>query len=134
MTKDTQAMKKEAVMRMHILDLHANAIKEFEDKGLLNCSERGILFWLTQEQTNHVYQFEEESGNLVYHVIHNYTEIGEMLTFLYVSRYNEEWPRDRKDLKNGEPLAYVKNLSAEFCSEYGIVGIVKKDGGLLRIF
>lgn len=127
-------MKDEAIHRMKILSLHPNVIQDFETQDVLNSSHAGILFWLTDEQKKSVQKFEEESGNLVYHVIENqYLEIGRMLTLLYVSPYMDEWDRDRKELAAGEPLAYVANLGDEFCSEYGSVGIRPFCGGVRRI-
>lgn len=128
-----EQMKEEAIARMTLLRIHSNAIHEFQTENLVNYSQFGVLFWLTEEQQKRVDEFEKQSGNLVYHVIENhYVELGRMLTFLYVSPYMDEWERDRKELEAGEPLVYVANLSDEVCSEYGHVGIVSSNGGLRR--
>ena len=83
--------KQEALERMKLLSLYPNIIREFEKDGIVNMSENGgFLYWLDDEQKEFVSDFEEENNALVYHVIHNYTEAGEMLTFLYVSDYEEE--------------------------------------------
>lgn len=124
--------KQEALARMKVLDLHKNIIKEFDKENIVNMSEHGYLYWLTDEQKQYVSEFEEEYNALVYHVIHNYTEVGEMLTFLFVSDYKEEWEMDREDLQSGIVCAYVKNLSVDWCSEFGSVGIKPQYGGLLR--
>lgn len=95
---------------MTLLHIHSNAIHDFKTENLVNYSQFGVLFWLTEEQQKRVEEFEKQSGNLVYHVIENhYVELGRMLTFLYVSPYMDEWERDRKELAAGEPLAYVAN-------------------------
>ena len=119
-----EQMKEEAVKRMRLLHLHSNAIHDFEKDGIVNYSQFGVLFWLTEDQQKRVKEFEEQSGSLVYHVIENhYVELGRMLTFLFVSPYMDEWERDRAELEAGEPLAYVANLDDEVCSEYGCVGV-----------
>ena len=125
--------KQEALERMKMLMLSPNIIKEFAKDGIVNMSEtRGFLYWLDDEQKEYVSDFEEEHNALVYHVIHNYTEVGEMLTFLYVSDYVEEWGYDRDDLKAGYACAYVKNLDEDAFSEFGSVGIKPEFGGLVR--
>lgn len=94
--------KTEAIARMKQLNLHPDIIKEFEEENILNLSENGgFLYWLTDEQKSYVEEFENKYNALVYHVIHDYTEFGELLTFLYVSDYEEEWETDRKELAEG---------------------------------
>ena len=137
-----EQMKEEAIKRMKLLNLHTNAIHEFQDDGIVNCSQfGGVLFWLNDDQQKRVNEFETETGNLVYHVIEtHYVELGRMLTLLYVSPYMEDWERDaaifydEEELKAGEPLAYVVNCDDEICSEYGCVGIQSCAGGLRRIW
>mgnify|MGYP004639393735 CR=1 FL=1 len=129
-----EKMKKEALVRMKILGLHENALKDLEHKDIVNSSFFGALYFLDDGQKARVRQFEDESGGLVYHVIHDYTDLGEMLSFLYVSKYEDEWSRDREDLKEGIPLVYVANLTDEMCSEYGSIGVKPYMDGVLRIF
>ena len=118
---------------MKILNLHGNVLREFEQEDRLNMSEYGgFLYWLNSDQQAIVDEFEAEWDALVYHVIHSYTSIGEMLTLLYVSNYPEEWEYDRLDLAEGYPLAYVKNLDDPYLSEIGSVGIECRIGGLIR--
>ena len=125
--------KQEAIERMKMLSLYPNIIREFEKDGIVNMSENGgYLYWLDDEQREYVSDFEEEYNALVYHVIHNYTEVGEMLTFLYVSDDEDEWGYDRDDLKAGYACAYVKNLDEDAFSEFGSVGIKPELGGLIR--
>lgn len=125
--------KQEAIHRMKMLNLHGNVLREFEQEDRLNMSEYGgFLYWLDSDQQAVVDEFEAEWNALVYHVIHSYTSIGEMLTLLYVSNYPEEWEYDRLDLADGYPLAYVKNLDDPYLSEIGSVGIECRIGGLIR--
>ena len=75
--------KQEAIQRMKMLNLHGNVLREFEKEDRLNMSEYGgFLYWLGSEQQAIVDEFEAEWDALVYHVIHSYTSIGEMLTLL----------------------------------------------------
>ena len=124
--------KQEALERMKLLNIYPNAIKEFRQENTVNMSECGFLYWLDDEQKKMVSEFEAEHNALVYHVIHNFTEFGELLTFFYVSDYEEEWKCDRADLKDGYACAYVKNLDEEAFSEFGSIAFKQQFGGLVR--
>lgn len=128
-----QLQKQEAIQRMQLLNLHENVIREFNSEGKLNLSESdGILYWLDEKQTEYVKAFEEKFNSVVYHVIHDYTEFGELLSFLYVSDSEDEWAYDLEDLKGGCACAYVKNLDDDMCSKFGSIGIKPQFGGLVR--
>ena len=124
--------REEALRRLNMLSLHRNVVNDFK-KGVLNLTEpNGGLFWLDEEQKKIIRDFEEKTNSVVYHVIHNYTEVGEMLSLLYVSDDKEEWELDEEDLHNGIAFCYVKNLDDDICSEYGTIGIKPMYGGLIR--
>ena len=123
----------EALKRMELLKLHENVIDDFKEIALLNQSEPGgILYWVEGEMEKKIREWEEKTGNLVYHVIHDYTEFGELLSLLYVSQYEDEWETDREDIQDGYALAYVMNLTDDWCSEYGSIGIRPQWGGVVR--
>lgn len=135
------AQKHEALLRMKKLRLHENVIREFTEDGTLYRSEGarlpngvriGILYWLTDDEKEMVREWEEQTGNMVYHVIQNRTEFGMLYSFLYVSTYTDEWEMDNEDLEAGCPVAYVKNVDDEFSSEYGGIGVESKWGALVR--
>lgn len=128
-----QAQVTEALLRMKKLDLHENVIKEFYENGKLNLSEHvGLLYWLNEQEEKMVREWEEETGNIVYHVIKNHMEFGLCYSFLYVSEDVDEWEMDNECLLQGYPLVYVKNVDDESCSEYGSIGIKPNVGGLMR--
>lgn len=123
----------EALKRMEMLKLHENVIDDFKEIALLNQSELGgILYWVEGEMEKKIREWEEQTGNLVYHVIHDYTEFGELLSLLYVSQYEDEWETDREDIQDGYALAYVMNLTDDWCSEYGSISIRPQWGGVVR--
>jgi hypothetical protein len=129
-----EKMKKEAIDRMHILKLHSNVIKEFSNNGKLNLSLNAELYYLNDKQLARVQEFEQKYNALVYHVIQNHTQFGELLSFLYVSQHTEEWEYDRSDLKECYPLVYVANLTDEICSEFGHIEIQPCIGGVIRTY
>lgn len=125
--------KQEALERMKMLKLHGNIIKEFDKEGIVNLSENGgFLYWLDSDQQAIVDEFEAEHDALVYHVIHDFTELGELYSLLYVSKYEEEWEDERTDLKDGYVFVYVKNVNDTQNSEFGSIGVKPQFGGLVR--
>lgn len=125
--------KQEAIARMKKLDIYAPAITEFEKENLVNKSEHGgILYWLDENEQEMVKEFEEEYGAMVYHIIHNYTNFGELYALLFVSKDKDEWDYDNDDLNHNICLAYVKNLDEDAFSEFGSIGIKSQFGGLVR--
>lgn len=127
----------EAVKRMNMLKMCPEAIRQFEQDGLVIISEPpiGALFWLDDEDKKRVAEFEKEHNALVYTIIRSYTSLGKMDSFLYVSDYEEEWEEDIEDLKQGQVFAYVYNHDMPDCSEFGTIGIELTVGaGLKRVW
>lgn len=125
--------KAEAIKRMKLLKLSANIIKEFDKENMLNESEHiGALYWLNDDEKKIVSDFETNHNAVVYHVIHNFTEFGELYSLLFVGEYEEEWEQEVEDLKEGICFCYVFNKDAEWCSEFGSIGIRSNIGGLIR--
>jgi len=134
--KATKAMmKSEAINRMKALKLMKPVIEEFRSGDVINMSEPlyGFLYWLDDEAKQMVKEIEEKYGGMVYHCIVNNTEFGQLLTMLYVTSESDEWNIDLEDIKNNVVFAYVKNITAPECSEFGRVIVKPCNGGLLRI-
>lgn len=128
-----EKQKQEAIERMKMLKIYSQAIKEFEKENVINVSEHGgILFWLDDEQQEMIKRFEEKYNAVVYHVIHNYTEFGELYSLLYVSQHENEWDYDKDDIKHNIALCYVVNKDEENFSEFGSIGIKPQCGGVIR--
>lgn len=93
--------KIEAINRMKALDLFKPCIKAFENRDEVQLSEMtgGLYEFSRDEDLNaKIKEFEEEYNTLVYHVIHTYTNFGELYSFLYVSDYEEEWEMDNEEI------------------------------------
>jgi len=124
----------EGVIRMKMLNIIGRTVEEFRRSDLLNRSEGGILYWLNEDEKKYVAEFEKESGAKVYHVIMDYLkEGGHWYSMLYVSNKEENWSQERKELKNGEPRAYVYDDSAPWNSEDGLIGVKPQWGGVRRV-
>lgn len=140
-----QKQKQEALKRMKLLKLHSNVINEFKKEDVVYYSERqnaifdGILYWVSNkpEYVEIIKEFETRHNALVYHAQFTRTTFGDCLTLLYVSQYDEEWEMDEHDLSQTEIMhtcAYVVNLDDHDCSEFGYVGLVRKNGGVSRVY
>lgn len=128
--------KEEAIKRMGMLGLFKPCIKAFERHDEVQLTEpNGGLYEFSDdaELNEKVKEFEEQYNALVYHVIHTYTQFGELYNFLFVSDYEEEWEYDMADLKDGYVIAYVWNKSDDWCSEMGSIVVRELFGGLVRV-
>lgn len=129
-----EQMKQEALARMKLLGLQYNVVRDFEAKEKIYYSlgTLGLLYLAFGGVVEVVQKFENQTGYLVYHVIDNDTNLGHMLTLLYVSTEIDEWSADKQDLREGCPLAYVENMTYPDCSEFGSVGVRPVNGGVVR--
>ena len=128
-----EKQKAEAIKRMRKIGVIKEAIRQFEEEGIVMVSENGFLYWLNEDQFKMVNEFEEKYNGLVYMVIHNMTEFGELYSLLYVSQHDNEWKMDNEDLEDSIAMAYVKNVDDDFCSEFGCISIRNRFGGIVRV-
>lgn len=136
MNVSREIKKTEALKRMKTLQLFTPCIKAFEKRNEVQLSEMtGGLYEFSgnEELTVKVKAFEEEYNALVYHVIHTYTQFGELYSFLYVSDHQDEWDMDNEDIKDNYAMVYVWNKDDEWCSEFGSIAVRQKFGGLVRV-
>lgn len=134
MTISREEKKIEALARMKLWGIYPPIVKQFKEDDQISESAPplGACYWLDEEQMARVREFEERNNALVYHVIHSFTNIGEMESFLYISDYPEEWEQDRADIKDGQQLVYVFNKDMPDCSEFGSIGVAITGAAGLR--
>lgn len=87
MNASIEAKKAEAVERMKLWGIYPPIIKCFEQEGIVSESAPplGTCSQLEGEQFERVRKFEENYNAVVYHVIHSFTNIGELESYLFVS-------------------------------------------------
>ena len=126
--------KSEAIKRMKALGLYKPVITQFEKENLINQSEppMGACYWLDEVQLERVRKFEKDFNAVVYHVIHDWTNFGELESYLFVSDHPEEWDEDMEDINDGSAVAYVYNVDGDF-ADMGSIGIkLTPAAGLMR--
>lgn len=140
-----EKQKQEAIKRLNVLrskGLMTEVVNAFIEKDLVFYSEKtalgGILYWFTEDNgvpkswIESVKKFEDEYKAKVFHITHETTQFGEMLDLFYVSKNEEEWEMDNKDLDDNKAYCYCINLAYSDCSEIGQIAFKCLGGGVVR--
>lgn len=127
--------KIEAIKRLKTIGIIPDAIKQFEDDGIVMVSENpfGFLYTINDEQAELVKEFEDEYNALVYLCNYCETKFGRLLSMFYVSDYPEEWSMDNEDIEAGYPIVNCVNLDVPEFSDIGGIAIQSINGGVKRI-
>ena len=129
-----EEMKEEAIRRLKLFTkMEPCVIDEFKAENVLYMSEnRGILYYLNDEEKNLVKSVEAAGDRLVFHVLHYGSQFGEMYAMLYVYNDKSEWAECRENLKNcGISYCYTYNKNEPAFSEHGSIGVVQVNGGIM---
>ena len=126
-----EEQKSEAVKRLRMLFEDSAIPDAFEKAGTVYLCDHpdGRPIPIPEEMMDDLRQLEKEHGLLVYLVIADSWSY----SYLYVSKYKEEWEMDVNDLGEGYPVVYVENLEDPECSEFGSIRIFPNGDGLIRI-
>ncbi len=126
-----EEQKNEAVKRLKMLFEDSTVPDAFEKTGTVYLCDHpdGRPIPIPEEMMDDLRQLEKEHGLLVYLVIADSWSY----SYLYVSKYKEEWEMDVNDLGEGYPVVYVENLEDPECSEFGSIRIFPNGDGLIRI-
>ena len=136
MNIESEIKKQKAIENLEKLDIYEPYIKGFKDEDNICYFENygGYWAWQELELIEKVKELEEEYNCLVYAITHEYTEIGEMYSFLIVTDYEEEFDMLlEKDGSKYYAFAYVWNKDDEDSSEFGTVVLSSFGGGIRRI-
>ena len=136
MNIEREIKKQKAIENLEKLDIYEPYIKGFKDEDNICYFENYGGFWAWQETEliEKVKELEEKYNCLVYAITHEYTEIGEMYSFLIVTDYEEEFDMLLENYGNQYyAFAYVWNKDDEDSSEFGTVVLSSFGGGIRRI-
>lgn len=131
-----EEMIAEAIVRMKMLGIYPPIIEQYKQDGQISQSECpfGAYYWIDEKSKVRIAELEQQYDGIVYNVIRSHTHFGLLDSCLWVSKYKEEWERDRKEITEGIVFAYVINRDDEICSEFGSIGVkLGIAGGLIRI-
>ena len=125
---------KEAIKRLNLLKIDSRVVESFVEDNVVLMSDMGdeVICELDDEEKVLISDWEKNTGNVVYHVIKDFSLKGCFYCIFYVSQYEEEWDMDIRYLKQQNPIIYVMNIITEEYSEYGSILFKEKDGVLLR--
>lgn len=129
-------MKNYAVQLLDEMRIYKPYILGFKQKNQVCLFEQFGGFWAFQypELMDKMKEIEDEYGCMVYAITHNYTEFGELYSFLIISKYEEDLKYTLKMHGNkGFAYAYVWNKSDDNSSEFGTIAIESFGGGIRRI-
>lgn len=133
----TVTKKDKALELMKRLDIYEPYIDGFKDNDLVCFFEQFIGYWdyQTPEIEAKRKELEKQFGFLIYAVTHEFIEGDEMYSFLYVSKYKEDWKYSiTKEEQNIFCVhAYVWNKSCDWCSEPGTIAVQCAGGGIRRV-
>ena len=128
--------KEQAVLRMKTLKLDKSCIKAFNHGEVWLSEQTGGLYEFSDNKflVDLVKKFEKKYNAVVYHVIHTYTNFGELYNLLYVSNDKEEWEQDMEDIADGYVFVWCENVDEPMFSEFGTIGVASRFGGLVRSY
>jgi len=108
--ESTNYQKEEAIRRMNLLNIREEFVEQFQCFGRINSSYRGAAIFGAQTLKGMIQEFEEKTGNLVYHVLTNKDyDISPRSWYdlLYVSPNEEKWNEELMCAGNDNTF-YVK--------------------------
>lgn len=126
-------MKKDSVKCMELLGIDKTAIETFENKGKVTIVDYDGT---TREADAYEEKMIEATESKypttqVYYGIYSDTKFGKLLSMLITN--DEDAKAIRDDAKCSFPYAWVINLDADWCSDYGAIAVDNRMGTLVRV-
>lgn len=131
-TESFASMKEEALVRMEMIRINPEVLFLYKIKQQICCSDKGNITEVPDNIMKEIEEWQNEYGNLVYHVIHsNY--IYETYECLSVSCYKEDWEYERELIEDKWVMSHSINITEPSFTESGSIGIQNINGTLLRL-
>ena len=129
--------KQEAVSRLMRLNVPPRVAKDYDRFGHIHmCTSPSGNYALIDDAAMkaEIAAFEESNEATVYMVIRMATFYGLLDSFIFVSKYTEEWDDEDLDLKDGYLMTYTINRDHPMCSEFGSICFERTDNrGIIRV-
>ena len=127
-----ETQRDEAIRRLRKIGVMNGVVENFKNDKLMMSESAGILYDLNDGAKAAIEKMKEYSADaLPYHLIHSFTEFGELYTVLFVSSNRDDWPSDGPD-REGYVFSYVYNATDPSFSDYGDIVIQGANGGVVR--
>lgn len=129
-----EEMREEALLRLKLFyQMEPFVYRNFKESNEVYISENyGCLYSLNDEEEQLVKNVEADGDRIVFHVLHYNTRYGEIYAMLYVYKDKSEWDSCRENLKfSGKSYCYAYNKNNPMFSEYGSIGVIQINGGLM---
>ena len=117
---------------MKMLKVHPIAIEKLKTDNKVFVSKSDGLLCEADAQQRKMIDFERGLDAVVYQCILSQSSLGLMFSMLFVSKYDDEWILENKNIENGCVFAMVENLDDPNCSDMGSIGVVSSSGLLIR--
>lgn len=139
---DKVLQKEIAIKCLEVLDIYKPYINKFKSKAGMPCFfEHYAGFWVDQEPEiyNKMKEIEEEYGCLVYALIHDITDFGELWSMLCVPKSAEGVEELIGSFNNPNRnehyvFTYTWNKTNPIFSEFGDIAVRSFGGGIKRIW
>jgi hypothetical protein len=134
MTKESKKAKAMKIMKE--LNIFKDYIDEFESSDKVCFFERFGGFYVEEysDLAAKISTLENKHKCVVYAITHDYTQFGELYSFLIVTDYKNEWKTLVETCGNRHRVfAYVWNKDDNLCSEFGDIMVQSFGGGIRRI-
>ncbi len=126
-----KVMKGEAYRMMKLMGFSDERQKKFlnDDEVWIDEPPFYATFELEDEVKKYMQDIERRFGGLVFGAILSRTTIGNMISFLWVSKYKNDWKINRDSIKNNTVFAWVWNTNDDMLSEFGSIRFQKMPSG-----
>ena len=125
-----EKQKAEAIVRLELMGVREDVRRKFEENGTVMLCKDGQYYPCDGRIAAEIHEFELEQHAVVFLAV---SIFGMLDTFLYVSKYEDEWEWGHEDIKNGYAMGYTINRSYPTCSEFGGIAFrTTKDGSIIR--
>lgn len=135
-----QKMNEQANQRLLALENNLNISPEIRQQfndGIVNLFVDGRIVYehnLSKKVAQLKSTIEQKYNIIVYAIIYDNTNLGELYSMLCVSSYEEDWEFEQDSVEYLIPYAYVVNDTYKECSEFGSISVAEHNNGLIRVY
>ena len=128
-----EKQKAEAAVRLELMGIREDVRRKFDEDGTVMYCGGGRYHPVDEPMATEICRFEQKQNATVFLVVRMLTIFGVLDALLFVSKNEEEWPLEHKDIRRGYAMSYTVNRNFPECSEMGSIFFrITEDGGVVR--